>query len=185
MNRLRTPVDAHVAADDATFLPEGVTWDDLLAEAFTSAVDWLEQRFGSDVGAWTWDDVHRTAPLHPLSARFPDAGLDPPSVAYPGGDDTVQATYYDGLTADGIPIVSASVARYVFDLADWDDSAWIVPLGGSGDPRSPHYADQLGTWAATRLLPMTYSWERIEQRATSREVVAVPADAGRTGADTS
>ena len=189
-NRLRGALVAQLAAGDERLLAGGAatkpgdvrtpaprgsadapTWDGLLAESFGSAVWWLERHFGSDVEAWVWSGVHRTVPWHPLSGRFPDAELDPPSVPLGGDDDTVQAAYYQELTDEGFAITNTSMARYVFDLADWDNSAWIVPLGGSGDPRSPHFADQVGTWAATRLLPMTYSWKRIEARATSREVV--------------
>jgi penicillin amidase len=93
-----------------------------------------------------------------------------------GDDDTVRAAYAERLTDEGLPVTVTSVARYVFDLADWDESAWIVPLGSSGDPRSPHFADQVGTWAAVRLLPMTYSWDRVEAQAVSREVVAATVD---------
>jgi penicillin amidase len=179
-NRVRAALVAQlVAGDDRLLVPaaDGAggagtpTWDGLLAESFGSAVSWLEQHLGSDVEGWVWSGVHVTVPWHPLSGRFPDAQLDPPEVPLGGDDDTVQAAYYQELTDEGFAITNTSMARYVFDLADWDNSAWIVPLGGSGDPGSPHFADQVGTWAATRLMPMTYSWERIEARATSREVV--------------
>ena len=62
-----------------------------------------------------------------------------------------------------------SVARYVFDLGDWERSAWIVPLGASGHPGSPHYADQSADWSATRLRPMRYGWARISAEADSHQ----------------
>ena len=68
----------------------------------------------------------------------------------------------------------SSVARYVFDLADWDESRWIVPLGASGDPRSPHFADQQAAWARGDLVPMRYSWPAIEQHAEARTVLRAP-----------
>ena len=43
------------------------------------------------------------------------------------------------------------VARYVWDLADRDESRWVVPGGSSGLPTSPHFADQLEDWLAGRL----------------------------------
>ena len=49
------------------------------------------------------------------------------------------------------------MARYAFDLADWDQSGWVVPLGASGEPTSPHFADQQGPWARGELVPMAYS----------------------------
>lgn len=63
------------------------------------------------------------------------------------------------------------MARYVFDLADWDRSGWVIPFGTSGDPESPHYTDQSETWASVGLYPMTYSWARIEKWAGSRQTL--------------
>jgi penicillin amidase len=68
-------------------------------------------------------------------------------------------------------VSATSVARYVFDLADWEQSGWVVPLGVSGHPGSPHYADQVPAWADARLLPMRYAWERIRTEAATRQVL--------------
>jgi penicillin amidase len=56
-----------------------------------------------------------------------------------------------------------SVARYVWDLADRDKSGWVVPLGASGDPRSPHHHDQLSRWAEARLVPLVTDWARLTE----------------------
>jgi penicillin G amidase len=53
--------------------------------------------------------------------------------------------------------VTSPVARYVFDLADWDRSGWIVPHGVHGNPTDPHHGDQLDRWAGLALAPMRYS----------------------------
>ena len=58
-----------------------------------------------------------------------------------------------------------SVARYAFDLADWDNSRWIIPLGASGHPGSPHYADQTPVWAAIQTIPMLYDWDKVGAQA--------------------
>jgi penicillin amidase len=115
----------------------------------------------------TWRDHHRTKTKHPLSRLFPDEALDPPVVAMGGDGDTPQA----GSEEKGLGIVHSSVARYAFDLADWDRSGWIVPLGSSGHPGSPHYADQAQDWADVKLRPMLYSWDKIEADAESRQTL--------------
>ena len=87
-----------------------------------------------------------------------------------GGDgDTPQHTNY----SPGSPyaISSLSVLRYVFDTADWDKSAWIVPLGASGHPGSVHYSDQATIWAKVELVPMQYAWERIIGEAESHQTL--------------
>jgi penicillin amidase len=64
-----------------------------------------------------------------------------------------------------------SVARYVFDTNDWNNSRWIVPLGASGHPGSPHYADQAPIWAEVAMLPMLYDWDRIKDESESHQVL--------------
>jgi penicillin amidase len=87
-----------------------------------------------------------------------------------GGDgDTVQSAGF--IAAAGYGITLASVARYAFDLADWDRSGWVVPLGASGHPGSPHYADQAGPWSDVRLLPMRYGWAGIRAEARAHQVL--------------
>jgi penicillin amidase len=74
----------------------------------------------------------------------------------------------------GFGVTSTSVARYVFDLGDWDASAWIVPLGASGEATDPHFADQQQAWAAGELVPMRYSWAGIDAAASSVTVLTAP-----------
>jgi penicillin amidase len=170
-SRLRNAVVSLLAADDTTILPAGQGWDALLTEALNRAADWLVERLGPDPDAWTWAAIHQTAPKHTLSGIFPDlaAVLDPPAVGVGGDGDTPNAMAYAGLTGVGFAVTNTSVARYCFDLADWDNSGWVVPLGASGHPGSEHYADQITAWQDVRLLPMTYSWEKVETEAETRQ----------------
>jgi penicillin amidase len=123
------------------------------------------------MASWRWGRLHATRPRHTLSATFPDlAGLlDPPSVPMGGDGDTVQAAAF--IAGDGYGLTSTSVARYVFDLGDWERSGWVVPLGASGHPGSPHYADQAPAWADVRLFPMRYGWERIRAEAEAHQIL--------------
>ena len=83
-----------------------------------------------------------------------------------GGDsDTPQAAGYAGLEGTGFALTGTAVARYCFDTSDWDNSGWVVPLGSSGHPGSPHYADQVEAWREVRLVPMRYDWDRIAREA--------------------
>jgi penicillin G amidase len=93
--------------------------------------------------------------------------LNPPAVPMGGDGDTVQAASISAGT--GYTVGSTSVARFVFDLSDWQRSAWAVPLGSSGHPGSPHYADQTATWAAVQLYPMLYDWQQISAEAETRQ----------------
>ena len=153
--------------DDDTLLGEGETWADVVSEAFAAASGTVAERLGDDASSWQWGTLHTTRPLHPLSAAFPAeaATLNPPSVHMGGDSDTVQAAgTFPGLS---FHVNGTSVARYIFDLGDWDLSRWIVPLGSSGHPGSAHWADQALDWSEVRSHPMTYSWERVANEAAT------------------
>lgn len=175
LSQLRERLLTMLQADDRTLLPAGEDWPSLMATALARTVAWLRQELGDDPQAWQWARLHRTAPRHPLCAVFPElAGwLNPPAVAIGGDGDTVQAASISPST--GYTVGSTSVARFVFDLSDWQRSAWVVPLGASGHPGSPHYADQAAAWGAIQLYPMLYDWEQIGAAAeTSQHLEPLP-----------
>jgi penicillin amidase len=159
--RLWTALPGLLGRDDTMLLPSNQSWDDVLAAAFTDAIGVLRTALGDEVGGWRWGALHVAAPRHPLGR----ADLDPPTVEMGGEWDTVMSAAH--AAGSGFNVTTSSVARYAFDLADWDRSGWVVPLGSSGDPTSPHFADQQSAWAAGELLPMRFSWDAIVSRAES------------------
>ncbi|MCR1785088.1 penicillin acylase family protein [Nocardioides carbamazepini] len=99
-----------------------------------------------------WGTGHVAVPLTPhqqLGLDAPD-GSAPPYLALSGDDDCVLATRALGGTG---ACLHGPVARWVWDLAG--DSRWVVPLGASGDPASPHHHDQQAVWAAGGTIPIT------------------------------
>ena len=114
-----------------------------------------------EVSGKTWGDLHRAKLAHPLSPIFPHAAaeLDPAGLALGGDNDCVLAN--GSYPATGFAASYGAVARYVYDVGNWDECAWIVVGGASGDPASPHYADQHPIWARTELVPMLYDWQQL------------------------
>ena len=137
----------------------GWSWRRMLTEAI--------RRAERAVVGEPWGDLHATRQRHPLGR----AELDPPSVPYGGDMDTVQASSY--IPVEGLRTASGSVARYAFDLADWDRSGWVVPLGAAGDPGSKHSSDQQDAWRTGRLLPAPYS-RRAVQEAAQEQFTLLP-----------
>jgi penicillin amidase len=168
--RLRNPIYGLLAQRDTSVLPPGETWQSLGATALAKAVAWLSDTLGPDQREWRWERLHRTRPRHTLSVAFPElaALLDPPSVGVGGDSDTPQAASYANADGQDFTITGTSVTRYCFDLSDWEKSGWTSPLGASGHPGSPHYADQVPAWSEQRLHPMLYAWDRIEADAEAR-----------------
>ncbi len=142
-------------------LVEGDTWPAAISRALTKGVATLFARLGDDPDAWVWDRVHRAVPRHPLSAAYPELNglLDPPAIPHSGdGDTPLQGGYSPATFAT---VTSLSVARYSYDTAKWDNSLWVVPLGSSGHPGSPHYCDQSETWRRVEMHPMRWDWDAI------------------------
>jgi penicillin amidase len=107
-----------------------------------------------------WGDTHVLGPTHAF--HLADADLDPPELPVTpvsGDTDTVRCTGW--LPAITDECFRGSVGRYVWDLADRARSGWVVPLGASGDWRSPHHLDQLEAWTEARLLPIELDWEHL------------------------
>jgi len=154
---------------DDSVLPEGRTWPDVLEDALARAVEDLTERLGPDMAEWQWGKVHRTHPVHPLSASFPDLAdlLDPPGVPASGDGETPQQGGYSH--EDRFTVTAVSVNRYIHDPSDWRRSRWIVPLGASGHPASPHYADQAEMWAAVEYVPQLWDWDEIATEAETRQ----------------
>ncbi len=162
---------AHADADDTSLLPPGLDWTTALGDGLAAGIDYLAERLGDNPGKWVWGSVHGTRPVHTLSPSFPQLAsqLDPPSVAMGGDGDTPQAGFF--APGDPFTMMSMSVARYLFDPSNWDESKWIVPLGASGHPGSPHYADQLPTWAEVEMVPMTYSADAVRSSARTTQTL--------------
>ncbi len=165
--RLRARLGEMIGADDRSLLPPDADWPGILARALADVVADLAAALGDDMDAWQWGRLHVTRPQHPLVAGFPHlAGtLNPPSVPVGGDGETVNATGY--LPGAGYHVAMTSVARYAFDLGDWEASGWVVPLGASGHAGDRHWTDQLTAWSECRLLPMRYDWARIRAAAES------------------
>jgi penicillin G amidase len=138
--------------DDVSFL-DGWDWNQVLQAALIEAARAIPG---------PWGDVHQPRLTHPLSALFPQAAylLDPPSLPIGGDSDTVMATGI--LPASGPAATYGALSRYVFDVGNWDNSQWVVFHGVSGQPGSPHYADQNPAWSNCSMVPMRYSWTVIE-----------------------
>ena len=147
-------------------LVPGLETDKALATAVAACVDEtareLSERLGPDPADWGWGRIHRMASPHPLASSWePARSLHPPVDGCPGDSDTVRCGSV--LPETGERAAAGSVARYAFDLADWDNSGWVVPHGVSGVRGAGHDLDQRGAWLAGELLPMAFSDAAIDE----------------------
>jgi penicillin amidase len=131
----------------AEWLPkEFPTYAALLDAAHREARAVLAQRLSADETQWTWGARLPVNFPHPL-ASVPGVGAPYKVAPFPqrGGGGFFAA-----------PNVGAGVSmRLIADASDWDKTQQGIALGESGDPRSPHWADQLSDWRAAtpRVFP--------------------------------
>ncbi|AIV35491.1 penicillin acylase family protein [Streptomyces sp. CCM_MD2014] len=103
----------------------------------------------------TWGDTHRLAPWRALPEATGPA--DEPGLS--GDHDCVLCTSpVPGVTDRA---ARGPAARYVWDLADRENSRWVVPHGASGIPGSPHHRDQQPLWLAGELAPVVTDFTRL------------------------
>ena len=148
--------------NNTEYLPNGYeNWTSLFEEIFIESSDYLINKYGNDMDLWKWENVHKTYPVHILSNLFPELSdqLNPPKFSVSGDGDTPHNAGYSNVSR--FDVVATSVARYMFDIADWNNSRWIVPLGSSGHPGSKNYADQGYLWKDDKVIKMQYSWDVI------------------------
>lgn len=132
------------------------TWDEMLREALARGCARLHAQVGGEPASWRWGEFHHTAVKHPL-------GFDQPDIRCGGDGETVNATG----SLNGLTVTAASVARYVFDISNWDASVWVVPFGSSGHPDSPHYSDQAQRWGQIEAFAMPFTTEAVDAAAAS------------------
>jgi len=72
----------------------------------------------------------------------------------------------------GQPFFVAPSYRQICDLANWDRSLSIHPVGQSGQPGSKHYADLIEAWRTMQYHPMPWSRARVEDVTADRLTLA-------------
>ena len=168
---LKAQISLMAADDNLSLLPTGESWPTVIGRALHQAIEYLQKSLGDDIKLWTWGTIHQTKPKHWLADAIPEKMEVLQATSRPlGGDgDTPLASSYQHGNFD---ISGTSVARYIYDLNDWDKSLWIVPLGASGHPGSPHFEDQAELWSKMDYIPMLYNWEKIKVQAETSQILS-------------
>lgn len=118
-------------------------WSEAVNTALLRVADRMTEEIGPDVEEWTWGQLHQAH----FTALLPDVPAVP-GRPVPGDNETVRAAGLHGV--ETTMASSGSVARYVFDVGDWEGSGWVVP-------------EQTEEWYDARLVPMHYRWDVIEE----------------------
>jgi penicillin amidase len=129
-----------------------------LQNAFRTAVEQLSERYGDDVSKWRWGDAHRARFANALLDRVPLLGgwlftpLETDGDEYTVNRGTADIDYESDMPV--YPHIHGASMRAIFDLADLDDSRFMLAGGQSGNPLSPHYRDLLARWRDQQYFTM-------------------------------
>jgi penicillin amidase len=135
----------------------------LLRDALGETTRDLTARFGANPAAWQWGTAHRAVFAHPILRNIPVLrGLSTVSIPSPGDDTTVNRGGLNTLFQS----VHGAAFRGVYDLANLDNSLFIVSPGQSGNPLSRHARDFLTRWRDGATIALTANPDSI--RATTR-----------------
>ena len=161
-----TFVDRIIQEQPREWLPaEFSSYAQLLRASYADARKALTETLGADETAWTWGAKSPARFNHPL-ASAPLIGLQFAIKPFPQGG----TPFLLGATVN----VGAAVSmRLIADPSDWDKTQQGIALGQSGNPKSPHWNDQLADWRAVtpREFPFT---EAAVAAATQQTLVLEP-----------
>lgn len=126
--------------------PEKETRDDILAKSFAAAVDQLTKERGADMEGWKWGKSNILR-LHSITQH---AALDRGGIPVRGDEFTLSPG------ANGGEVTGGASWRMVVDFSNLGRGFGMFPGGESEDPASPHYDDQMKSWAKGRYLPLHF-----------------------------
>ncbi len=117
------------------------------------------KRFGPDESKWRWEGIFRARFMHPLAAA--------PLI---GGQFFVEPKGVNGSgqTPNVGPYVSM---RHIASPGNWDATRFVIPLGQSGDPKSPHFRDQFEMWNSGTPAVFPFSKPAVESAAKTTKTI--------------
>ena len=117
--------------------------------------------YGSDPAGWVWGKS--------FTARFPHQLAAAPLI---GGQFATPNVPIAG--SGRTPNVGSNVSmRLIASPGNWDATRHVIPLGESGDPKSPHYKDQFDAWKDGTPMVFPFSKAAVE-KATKATLVLSP-----------
>ena len=150
-------LDRAVRERSKLWLPAGVPdYESMMRRCDSDVAAGLEKRLGADRSKWTWGTVSASRFPHPLAAAPLIGGqFKTPTVGLSGSGQT--------------PNVASSVSmRLIASPGNWDATRHVVPLGQSGDVRSPHFRDQFDLWRKGEPAIFPFSGEAVEKATVTR-----------------
>ena len=129
--------------DDQTTADKKEERTEIIAAAFEQSLEELRSQLGNDIDQWQWKKVHTIEHPHTIGRNEtfrPYFNVGPFPVI--GNKEVINNMSYTINGTGKYEVVSGPAVRRIIDFADMEHSVNVLPTGNSGNPLSPHYADQ-------------------------------------------
>jgi penicillin amidase len=144
--------------------------------ALSDAMTELSGQYGPDPSAWRWGDAHKAQHVHRPLGNFPGVrGYFNRAIEVDGGAFTLLRASNAMASETPYAAVHGAGYRAIYDLAEPDESLFMISMGQSGNVYSPHYDDLLGLWAAAQYIRIPTTPEAIDASAAHRLQLQPPA----------
>ncbi|MCL4267058.1 MAG: penicillin acylase family protein [Anaerolineae bacterium] len=144
--------------------------EDILLQALTEAVDWLDENEGGDV---PWGELHTATfvslPLGDSGIPDIEALVNRGPFAADGGRSIVNANGWS--PGNPAEITGHPSMRMILDLSDFDASWAVIPTGQSGHPGHPWYDSEIQLWLNGEYHPLWWSRVAVEANAVEEMVL--------------
>ncbi len=136
------------------------TCADMARLALDDALIAIEERYGQQLEALRWGDVHQATHDHQVLGKVPVLRFFVNiRQSTSGGDNTLQRGKTSGTGDNPFLNVHAAGYRGVYDFADPDSSVFIISTGQSGHFLSRFYDDMAQLWRRGEYIPMSLDEE--------------------------
>lgn len=141
--------DSTVWWDDVHTPDKVETRSDIFNRAWNESLKELEELYSDDPQDWKWGKVHTIEHEHP----FGKVGLlkklfNVGPYEVPGSNMVINNLKFHLYEPGQYHVYAGPSTRRIIDFSDVESNSWsILPTGNSGNPFSPHYADQAEMFA--------------------------------------
>jgi len=149
-------------------LGNGEGREEVLRLALRKTIDFLKETLGPQPGDWAWGKLHSLTFGHVLGRRTPlDRVFNRGPYPLGGDGTTIWASLSSNYHLESDPPTGPPF-RFIADLGDLDHCLGLLAPGQSGQPGSPHYADQVDAWFNQGYHVMLYQRAEIEEALEAR-----------------
>ena len=148
--------------------PAGVfpDWQATMLDVLAGVVKRLRRKVGPGSDYWAWGHLRQLRLDHPLFKDHWLLGRAFNLGPVPVGGDSNTVSQAGTLPLDPTAFThNMANLRAVFDLAEPGNSRFVLCGGQSGNPCSPHHADQFPLWQAGEMIPIPRSQEVVIRQA--------------------